>query len=107
MSSAVLRGEVEQALSWISAEAVDHSPLPGAPTGHEGWLAKWASMGQSLAGLTMTVAQRISDGDTVATRYRIALSENDETIGFALEMVRVADGQIIEHWALPLPQTNP
>jgi predicted SnoaL-like aldol condensation-catalyzing enzyme len=104
MSAAVLRGDVEQALSWISADAVDHSPLPDAPIGHAGWRTKWAAMADSGAGVTTTVDSRISACDTVATRYRITLSHSGEAVGFALEMVRVDDQQIVEHWALPLPQ---
>lgn len=104
MSAAVLRGDVEQALSWISTDAVDHSAMPDAPIGHAGWRAKWAAMAGGDAAVTATVDHRISVGDTVATRYRIALSHSGEPVGFALEMVRVDDGQIVEHWGLPLPR---
>lgn len=104
MVAAVLRGDVTRALALISEDAVDHSPLPGAPAGHDGWLAKWDNMARAGAGLDTVVEQRISAGDTVATRYRLRRADTGETVGFALDMVRVDDGKIIEHWAQPLPQ---
>lgn len=104
MSAAVLRGDVERALSLISPDAVDHSPLPGAPAGHSGWLAKWAAMASAADGVSMSVEQRICVGDTVATRYRITAADDGQLVGFALEMVRVDNEEIVEHWAMPMPQ---
>ncbi|KWX66746.1 ester cyclase [Mycobacterium sp. NAZ190054] len=103
MSEAVLHGKLDAALELISEDAVDHAALPGAPAGHQGWVAKWTHMATSSAGLDMSVEQRISQGDTVATRYRIARADTGEPVGFALDMIRVEDGKVVDHWALPLP----
>jgi predicted SnoaL-like aldol condensation-catalyzing enzyme len=103
MADAVMRGDVDTALELISPTAIDHSALPGAPAGHAGWIEKWMHIGAAADGLATTVDQRVSQGDTVATRYRIARADTGELVGFALDMIRVADGKVAEHWALPLP----
>ncbi|MHC9295282.1 ester cyclase [Mycobacterium sp. LTG2003] len=103
MSDAVLRGDMDAALELISEDAVDHAALPGAPGGHQGWMAKWRHMAARTEGVTMTVEQCISQGDVVATRYRITHAGTGESLGFALDMIRVQDGKVAEHWALPLP----
>jgi len=103
MSDAVLRGDLDTALKLISDDAVDHAALPGAPRGHQGWAAKWRQLAAGAEGMSTTVEQRISQGDIVATRYRIARADTGESLGFALDMIRVQDGKVAEHWALPLP----
>ncbi len=103
MSDAVLRGDLDSALALIAPHAVDHSPLPGAPAGHEGWRQKWAVLGAQAAQVSTSVEQRVVDGDTVATRYSLRSVATGEPIGFALDMLRVENGQIVEHWGLPLP----
>lgn len=103
VSDAVLRGDIDAALELISEDAVDHSALFGAPAGHQGWVAKWRHIAASSEGLSVTVEERIAQGDIVATRYRIARSATGEPVGFGLDMMRVEDGKVAEHWALPLP----
>lgn len=103
MVDSVLRGDVDAALALISPTAIDHSALPGAPAGHAGWIEKWTHLAAAADGLTTMVDQRVSRGDTVATRYRIARADTGAQVGFALDMMRVEDGKVAEHWALPLP----
>ncbi|MCM3923599.1 ester cyclase [Frankia sp. AiPs1] len=103
MADAVLRGDVDGALALIAPDAVDHSPLPGAPSGHEGWRQKWAALGAQAAQVQTTVEQRVALGDTVATRYALRDAATGEPVGFALDMLRVEDGRIVEHWGLPVP----
>ena len=103
MSDAVLRGDLDAALELIREDAVDHAALPGAASGRQGWAAKWRHMAANAEGVSTTVEQRISQGDIVATRYRIARADTGEPLGFALDMIRVQDGKVAEHWGLPLP----
>lgn len=103
MADAVMAGDFTTALALIDPEAVDHSPLPGAPSGHDGWVRKWASMGETAGELRISVASRIATGDTVASRYDIRAASTGDLLGFALDVLRVEDGKIVEHWALPLP----
>ncbi|ONH60733.1 hypothetical protein CcI49_08980 [Frankia sp. CcI49] len=107
MADAVLRGDFDGALALIAPDAVDHSALPGAPTGHEGWRQKWAALGAQAAQVRTTVEQRVTTGDTVATRYALRDAATGEPVGFALDMLRVQGGQIVEHWGLPLPLPLP
>jgi ketosteroid isomerase-like protein len=104
LAAAVVGGDLEGALELIAPDAIDHAPLPGAPPGRDGWLAKWQAIGaaRQRSSLSSTVEQRVASGDTVATRYAIRTS-GDEPVGYALDMIRVRDGQIVEHWGLPLP----
>lgn len=103
LSAAVLAGEFDQALLLISPDAVDHAPLPGAPSGRDGWRQKWEAMGAQASEVVISPEQRVADGDTIATRYTIRSAATGEPIGYALDMIRVADGLLVEHWALPLP----
>lgn len=103
MTEAVLCGDFDTALTFIAPDAVDHSPLPGAPTGHAGWRRKWQELVVNAGQIRTTVAQRVAAGDTVATRYAVHAADTGQLIGFGLDMLRVADGRIVEHWGLPLP----
>ena len=103
MSDAVLRGDVQAALDLISPSAIDHTPLPGVPDGHAGWLAKWQRLAETSAGVTMTVEQRVSTANTVASRYRFSRADTGELVGYGLDMIRVENGKIAEHWGLPVP----
>lgn len=102
MTEAVVRGDFDTALTFIAPDAVDHSPLPGAPPGHAGWRRKWERLVVGSPVRT-TVAQRVAAGDTVATRYAVHDVDTGQPLGFGLDMLRVVDGRIVEHWGLPLP----
>jgi predicted SnoaL-like aldol condensation-catalyzing enzyme len=100
MTEAVLGGDFDAALTFIASDAVDHSSSPGAPPGHDGWRLKWGQMAALAGQMRFELADRISSGNTVASRYTI-LSADGQQLGFALDMLRVQDGKIVEHWALP------
>lgn len=104
LATAVTTGDFDRALELISPDAIDHAPLPGAATGRAGWRQKWQNMASVAAGVRIDVAQRVTTGDAVATRYTIRAEATDEPLGYALDMIRVRDGLIVEHWALPLPE---
>jgi predicted SnoaL-like aldol condensation-catalyzing enzyme len=106
MVDAVRAGDFDSALALIAPDAVDHSPLVGAPGGHQGWVAKWQDMGARAAEYRTEIVRRIADGDTVATRYAIRTATGEQ-VGFALDMLRVEDGKVVEHWARPVPAVWP
>jgi ketosteroid isomerase-like protein len=94
-------GRLDDAILLIATDAVDHvGGQTGDQKGRDLWRQKWdkaASMPFHL-----TIAVNISEGDISVNRYRIRTV--DPKSGKSLEadgidMVRVRDGQIVEHWA--------
>jgi ketosteroid isomerase-like protein len=93
-------GRRAEALTLIDPHAVDHrGGASGDRHGVDAWRAKW----ENMADVSMTVEQNVSDGEFSVNRYRIrgthADSGRDYEV-FGIDMVRVRDGKIVEHWAL-------
>ncbi|GAB2781022.1 ester cyclase [Amycolatopsis magusensis] len=102
----VLEGRLEDALKLIDPEVVDHrGGTQGDHRGREAWRQKWEQMSASSAfhDVSVTIEQNVVSGDTSVNRYTIRGTATDsgrryEVLG--LDMVRVRDGRILEHWAL-------
>jgi predicted SnoaL-like aldol condensation-catalyzing enzyme len=104
LAECVTAGDFDAALELIAPDAIDHAPLPDASRGLEGWREKWQALQAASGGRVRTVPeQRVAQGDTVATRYSIRQADSDAQIGTALDMIRVRDGKVVEHWGLPEP----
>lgn len=95
-------------LSFIAPDAVDHSAidgtLPGSPEHIEAWARRRRAFREAASGVSVTVERVVAATDSVArvlvTRGTIN-GERFESIG--IDMVRVRDGQIVEHWAVAAP----
>ncbi|MGM1065450.1 ester cyclase [Saccharothrix sp. Mg75] len=102
----VLEGRLEDALELIDPEVVDHrGGTRGDHRGREAWRRKWeqASTGSAFRDVSVTIEQNVVSGDTSVNRYTVRGAHADsgrryEVLG--LDMVRVRDGRIVEHWAL-------
>ncbi|WP_028921356.1 ester cyclase [Pseudonocardia acaciae] len=102
----VLEGRFEDALKLIDPEVVDHrGGTQGDHRGREAWRQKWerTSADRTFHGVSVTIEQNVVSGDTSVNRYTVRGTHTGsgrryEVLG--LDMVRVRNGRIIEHWAL-------
>ena len=89
-------GRFDEALELIDPDVVDHrGGRQGTHRGIDAWRAKWAAM--AGGDLTVTVEQNVTQGEISVNRYTV------RGPGYAvagLDMVRVRDGRIVEHWAV-------
>lgn len=97
-------GRREEALALIDPDAIDHRG--GASGDHQGvaaWREKWEHMGDGIQDASMTTEHNVASGDFSVNRYTVrgtdtASGRRYEITG--IDMVRVRDGKIVEHWAL-------
>jgi ketosteroid isomerase-like protein len=102
----VLEGRLEDALTLVDPEVVDHrGGTEGDHRGRDAWRQKWERMsaGSAFHDVSVTIEQNIVSGDTSANRYtsrgtHTASGRRYEVLG--MDMVRVRNGRIVEHWAL-------
>lgn len=104
----VLEGqrELDDALTLIDPEVVDHrGGRQGDHHGRKAWRERWeqASADRTFHDVSLTIEQNIVSGDTSVNRYtsrgtHAVSGRRYEILG--IDMVRVRDGRIVEHWAL-------
>jgi predicted ester cyclase len=106
-----LDNDLEGSLRLIAAESLDQ----GKPATRQDWRRKWEYMRAGCPDMEVITEHSVENGEWVANRYTIrgthtgdffgqpATGERFETRG--MDMVRVRDGQLVEHWAFaePLP----
>jgi predicted SnoaL-like aldol condensation-catalyzing enzyme len=94
-------GQLDDAILLIATDAIDHlGGQIGDQKGRDLWRQKWDKT--ASIPFHLTIAVNISQGDISVNRYRIRTV--DPKSGKSLEadgidMIRVRDGQIVEHWA--------
>jgi ketosteroid isomerase-like protein len=102
----VLVGRLEDALTLVDPEVVDHrGGTEGDHRGRDAWRLKWERInaGSEFHDVSVTIEQNVVSGDTSVNRYT---SRGTHTASgrsyeiFGLDMVRVRNGRIVEHWAL-------
>jgi predicted ester cyclase len=105
------RNDLEAGLRLIAPESLDQ----GKPATREDWRRKWELMRAGSPDMEVTAERSVESGEWVANRYTIRGTHTGDFFGqpptgkrFAIagmDMVRVLDGQLIEHWtfAEPLP----
>ncbi|WP_084316245.1 ester cyclase [Actinospica robiniae] len=97
-------GQGEEALALIDPAVIDHrGGVSGDHIGIAAWAEKWEHMYDGLRDVTATIEQNVSSDELSTNRYTIRGTHIDsgrcyEVTG--LDMVRVRNGRIIEHWAL-------
>jgi ketosteroid isomerase-like protein len=95
---------LDEALELIDPDVVDHrGGLAGDHHGRAAWREKWDALaGGGFHDLSATVEHNVATADTSANRYTLrgthAASGRRYEIG-ALDMIRVRDGRVVEHWA--------
>lgn len=100
-------GVTDEALALIDPDVIDHrGGEDGDHHGLEAWRAKWERMASGDTGfhdVSVTVEQNVTNGDRSANVYlsrgtHTASGRRYEVRG--LDMIRVRDGRIVEHWAV-------
>jgi predicted SnoaL-like aldol condensation-catalyzing enzyme len=97
-------GRRAEALALIAPDVIDHrGGMLGDHRGLAAWAQKWEHMYDGLRDVSVTVEQNIASGDFSTNRYTLraidaASGRSCEVTG--LDMVRVQDGKLVEHWAL-------
>jgi len=105
MYDEVLAGRMEEALALIDPEVIDHrGGSAGDHHGIQAWRHKWEGLGDyGFHDVSVTIEQNVTAGDTSVNRYtsrgtHTASGRRYEVLG--LDMVRVRNGRIVEHWAV-------
>lgn len=102
----ILEGRLEDALTLVDPEVVDHrGGTQGDHRGREAWRQKWERMsaGSAFHDVSVTIEQNVVCGDTSVNRYTSRGTHTDSGRRYevlSMDMVRVRDGRIVEHWAL-------
>jgi predicted SnoaL-like aldol condensation-catalyzing enzyme len=87
-------GRFEEGLRYVDPDVVDHrGGTAGDHHGIDAWRAKW----DRKADVAVTIEQNVSEGEFSVNRYT---SSGPGYAVTSLDMVRVRDDRVVEHWAL-------
>jgi predicted ester cyclase len=94
----------------IHSDCIDHTPPAGPGLGRVGWQQRLAELTGAFTSASFSVQDQTAEGDLVSSRYEFT---GRHTGGYAglkptgrpvcvtvMDMVRIRDGQIVEHWGL-------
>jgi len=89
-------------------ELVDHSRPPGIAEGPEGVRQQFDLFRAAFSGFRATIDEQVAEGDLVVTRKRFHGVHDGDFLGVpptgreveiaVIDIVRVRDGRIAEHW---------
>jgi predicted ester cyclase len=110
-------GDLGTALGLIAAASLDQ----GRPATRDDWRRKWEYMAAGAPDLRVVTEHTVENGEWVANRYTVRGTHTGDFFGQpptgepfeldGMDMVRVRDGQVVEHWIvsgpLPSPQSPP
>ncbi|HVV12636.1 ester cyclase [Amycolatopsis sp.] len=103
--------DLDTSLRFIAPESLDQ----GVRAGRDDWRRKWEAMRAGCPDMEVVTEHSVENGEWVANRYTIRGTHTGDFFGqpptgerfeiHGLDMVRVRDGQLVEHWAFaePLP----
>lgn len=97
-------GRLAEAVTLVAPDAIDHrGGTSGDHVGRAAWKDKWEHMHGDLQNVSLTIEHNVSSGDFSVNRYTFrgthaASGRHVEITG--IDMVRVRDGKLDEHWAL-------
>jgi ketosteroid isomerase-like protein len=105
MTDAYNRGDYDAGMALFDPQAVDHS-APGGPSSDlAAWRARWERSRAEVPDLRVEVEQVLVDGDMVARRLRTSGHRDGRPVAMrGMDMVRVRDGRLVEHWAVALAE---
>ena len=104
-------GRIAAVDEFIAADAVEHEELaPGVPPGREGVKVFFALLRAAFPDLQVTIDDLIAEGDKVMAYLTLRGTHQGEFLGIpptgrqvafrTIDIVRVADGLMVEHWGL-------
>jgi predicted ester cyclase len=101
--------DLETGLELIAAESLDQ----GLRVGREDWRRKWEYMRAGCPDMEVITEHSVENGEWVANRYTIRGTHTGDFFGQpptgerfeikGMDMVRVQDGRLVEHWAFAEP----
>lgn len=101
--------DLDAGLRLIAAESLDQ----GKPATREDWRRKWEQMLAGCPDLEVITERSVQNGEWVASRYTIRGTHTGDFFGQpptgerfeigGIDMVRVRDGELVEHWAFAGP----
>jgi predicted ester cyclase len=102
-------GDLDASLRLVAPESLDQ----GQRVTREDWRRKWEHMHAGCPDLEVTTEHSVENGEWVANRYTIRGTHTGDFFGAAptgkrfeitgVDMVRVVDGLLVEHWAYAAP----
>jgi predicted ester cyclase len=94
----------------LSADFVDHTPFPGFSSGPEGVRVFVRLLHQAIPDLYTVIHDLVAEGDKVVARKSFRGTHQGALFGIpptgrelsfdAINIVRVEDRQIVEHWSI-------
>jgi predicted ester cyclase len=94
----------------MSADFIDHNPLPGSPAGREGIKALILAARSAFPDLKNTVIHQVAEGDWIVNHVRSTGTMKGDFMGMkatgksatwdAVHIARLRDGKVVEHWAV-------
>jgi len=104
------KGNLDVIEQSMSADFVDHSPLPGVPPTRDGVRALFTGFWAAFPDLRAEIHSQIAEGDRVVTHKTLTGSHRGPFLGIpptnqqiaieVIDILRVADGKITDHWAV-------
>jgi predicted ester cyclase len=101
--------DLETGLKYIAPESLDQ----GQRAGREDWRRKWEHMRAGCPDMEVITEHSVENGEWVANRYTIRGTRTGDFFGQpptgerfeikGMDMVRVQDGRLVEHWAFAEP----
>jgi predicted SnoaL-like aldol condensation-catalyzing enzyme len=101
ITTAFNAGDFDRALSLIADGAVNHGPPPTDSL--DAWRQTWIASKSAFPDMQANVEQVIEQGDMVCRRLRVTgthVETGSRVDVLGMDMVRVVDGKLVEHWAL-------
>ena len=102
------KGNIDAAGDFIAPDLVDHSSLPGLPSGLDGAKAIFSMIRAGFSDHDAVIHDQVAEGDKVVTRKSFTGTYDGEFLGVpptgrrvtidVIDIVRVQDGLIVEHW---------
>jgi predicted ester cyclase len=96
-------GRYEDGLALIDPDVLDHrGGSSGDHRGIDAWRDKWENMYDGLQDVSATIEHNVEAGDTSVNRYTLRATHTASGRSYeiqALDMVRVRNGKLVEHWA--------
>ncbi|SDD34191.1 ester cyclase [Actinokineospora iranica] len=104
---ALATGELAPALALVDPDVIDHrGGSDGDHHGIDAWRRKWETAmaaDNSFHDTSVTIEQNVTAGDISVNRYTSRGTHTATGKHYAvhsMDMIRVRDGKIVEHWAL-------
>lgn len=100
-----LAGRFDDALALIDPDVIDHrGGVDGDHHGIAAWQQKWErARDNGFQDVSATIEHNVESGDTSVNRYTLSGTHSASGLRYeilGIDMVRVRNGKVVEHWAL-------